>query len=171
MTSPIESSQMVAIGFIASTHGVRGDIKIRSFTTNPQDFANYRQFYNQSGEVLPLKIKQYTNKDIFIGHIQGIESPEDAALLKGSQIFIHKSQRPSLEEDEVYVSDLVGHEVYLNNTFIGTIQAYYDYGAGIFFDIALKTGKMATVPFNRDAILSIDHNEKCIHVDENYLLS
>lgn len=170
MVDPIESSQMVAIGFIASTHGVRGDIKIKSFTTHPRDFEKYQIFYNKSGAILPLKLKQYTSKDIFIAHIQGVESPEDAAHLKGSQIFIHKSQRPSIAEDEVYILDLVGYGVCCNNMTIGKILSYHDYGAGIFFEIAMQSNKTATIPFNGEAILSIDHHEKLIYVHENYVL-
>lgn len=161
---------MVAIGLVTSTHGVRGDIKIRSFTTHPQDIQNYKKFYTHTGELLPLKIKQYTHKDIFIAHLQGIETPEDAATLKGMKIFIEKSHRPPLQDDEVYIQDLVDYDVLINNNSVGKIQAYYDYGAGIFLEVALETGKIATVPFNRDAVLSIDHNGKFIHVDENYLL-
>ena len=122
----MQLSDMVVVGEVTSTHGVRGDVKIRSFTDNPKQLKKYDFLYNEHKEIIKVTFKRDLEKGMFIGSFDAITNKEDAALLKGTLFYIHKSQRPEIEDHECYLSDLINCKVIMENAEIGKITAFHD---------------------------------------------
>lgn len=170
MTSSMQPSDMIVVGEVTSTHGVRGDLKIRSFTDNPEQIKNYDQLYDKDIKPVQLTFKRHLNANMFIGHIQAVDNKENAVLFQGQFLYIHKSQRPKIQDDECYLSDLINCQVILEQKEIGQIVAFHDFGAGIFLDIKINNErKIGTLPFNKDAILDVDLKKQTITIAKNYL--
>lgn len=171
MTLPMQLSDMVVVGEVTSTHGVRGDVKIRSFTDNPKQLKKYDFLYNEHKEIIKVTFKRDLDKGMFIGSFDAITNKEDAALLKGTLFYIHKSQRPEIEDHECYLSDLINCKVIMENAEIGIITAFHDFGAGTFLDINLKNlKKTGTLPFNKLAILDLNLEKKEVTISKQHLL-
>ncbi len=171
MTSPMQLSDMIVVGEVTSTHGVRGDVKIRSFTDNPKQLKKYHHLYDKNIKEVTLTFKRDLNTGMFIGSVDSISNKEDAAMLKGTLLYIHKSQRPEINDNECYLSDLINCTVIMENAEIGEITAFHDFGAGIFLDINLKNEKKTgTLPFNRGAVLDINLEKKEVIISKDHLL-
>jgi 16S rRNA processing protein RimM len=171
MTLPMQPSDMIVVGEVTATHGVRGDIKIRSFTDHPEQIKTYNHIYDEYHNLIQLTFKHNLNSGVFVCHINAIDNKEDAALLKGKLLYIHKSQRPTIPDDEYYLSDLINCKVIMDHEEIGSVVAFHDFGAGIFLDIKIKNEKkIGTLPFNKDAVLDIDLKQQKITISKDYLL-
>ncbi len=129
----------ITIAKILSAHGVKGQVKIMSFTEIAEDIKNYPEIFDKNGNKLEIKITskvQGKNKDIFIANISDINDRDKAENLRDSELFIKKSQLEEVEEDEFYYADLIGLDVVNNeNIKIGRIINMLDYGAGAIAEI------------------------------------
>lgn len=167
----MQPSDMIVVGEVTSTHGVRGDIKIRSFTDNPEQIKKYDRLYDENINPVQITFKRNLNAGMFVGSINAINNKEEAALLKGLLLYIHKSQRPKIQADECYLSDLINCKVIMETKEIGTVAAFHDFGAGTFLDIQINNEKkIGTLPFTKDAILDINLDKQEVTISKNYLL-
>lgn len=167
----MQPSDMIVVGEVTSTHGVRGDIKIRSFTNNPEQIKTYVHLYDENLKAVQLTFKRNLNAGMFVGNINEINNKEDASVFKGKLLYIHKSQRPKIQDDECYLSDLINCKVIMETKEIGTVAAFHDFGAGTFLDIKINNEKkIGTLPFSKDAVLDINLDKQEITISKNYLL-
>lgn len=171
MALPMQLSDMIVVGEVTSTHGVRGDVKIRSFTENPKQLKKYHHLYDENIKEITITFKRDIDKGMFIGSIGTTCNKEDAALLKGTLLYIHKSERPEVEDNECYLSDIINCKVIMEDMEIGKITAFHDFGAGTFLDINLKNEKKTgTLPFNKDAVLDINLEKQEVIISKDHLL-
>lgn len=151
-------SERVCVGAIAGAFGVRGEIRLKSFTADPQDIANYTPLYTEDGaKSFTLSITRQINNG-FSARLSGVNTKEDADSLRGVQLYAERSQLPSLPDDEFYHADLIGLTV-LNTggTELGRVKAVQNHGAGDLLEIQ-TTGSSATVlmPFSQAAVPTVD---------------
>jgi 16S rRNA processing protein RimM len=124
---------MILMGAIAGVHGVKGEVKVKSFTEDPLAIVSYGPLYDEQGRAFALKLSSRAAKDaIVIARIDGIADRNAAEALKGRRLYAPRDALPAIEaEDEFYASDLVGLAVEdgAGKSF-GTVNAVEDYGAG-----------------------------------------
>lgn len=163
-------NSLICIGKFSSPHGVKGDVKLISYTENPLDIFNYSPIYCEEKEVT-LTLKKSLKENFFIIQVSGIDSRTLAEELNNKELFIDKNLLPVLENtNEFYYFKLEGSEVFISDKKIGVVNEVCDFGAGTFLEIILTNKKVATLPFNKDAVVSFD-NEKCVmQINENFLL-
>lgn len=156
---------LVAVGVITGAHGIKGQVKLRSFTNNPQDIENYTPLLNDSGtRRFELQIDGETRQGL-IATIKGIKDRNTAEVLKGTQLFTEKSKLPPAEEEEFYYDELIGQEVRDNaGAVLGKVVALYDFGAGDIIEIKMAAGSKEMYPFTRQ-------NFPEIHSKEGYILA
>lgn len=132
-------SPLIKLGVIAAPHGVRGQIKIRSFTAIPEDLTAYGPLSDVTGERhFSIKIQGQT-KDSLIASLQGVTTREQAEALKGTSLYIPRHAMPEPGEDEFYYEDLIGMSVSLaDGAPFGKVKAVHNHGAGELLEI-LKT--------------------------------
>lgn len=166
---PLESSskKTVIVGKIASPYGVKGWLKIISFTDPPENILNYQPWFlwkNQKSQEMVV-INSQKQVDRFTVHFQGINDPETARLYSNAEIYVDREQLPSLPPDEYYWTDLEGLEVINNqNESLGKVDHVLATGSN---DVLVIQGeKRHLIPFlPKDVILKVDLEAKVILVD------
>lgn len=124
---------MILMGAIAGVHGVRGEVKVKSFTADPLAIATYGPLYDDAGRRFDLKLSSKAAKDqVVIARIEGIADRNAAEALKGSRLYAPRDALPVLDEaDEFYAHDLLGLKVEDRaGRPLGTVADLADYGAG-----------------------------------------
>lgn len=144
----------VLVGAFSSTHGVRGDIKLRSFTGEPQAIFDFEQLYvGKNGPALIVHFSKVA-KGMLVVSVEGVTSKEEAQALVGADLYVPRDAFANLEdEDEFYMADLIGLRVKSpGGKEIGTVRAVENFGADDLVDILLKEpakglGRSLLVPF------------------------
>ena len=130
---------MILLGAIAGVHGVRGEVKVKSFTADPLAIATYGPLYDDDGRRFDLKLSSKAAKDtIVIARIDGIADRNAAEALKGKRLYAPREALPALEDEtEFYANDLIGLAVEdRNGKGLGKVVDLADYGAGAIIAIA-----------------------------------
>ncbi|MGB1539596.1 MAG: ribosome maturation factor RimM [Rickettsiales bacterium] len=140
--------ELVAVGVITGAHGIRGQVKIRSFTSNPHDIVAYGALMNKTGSKrFDLKINSETKHGL-VATIKGITDRNAAELLKGQELFVDKTRMPEPDDEEFYYEELVGLEARSpEGVVLGEVLGVYDFGAGDVVEIKLVSGKQELFPF------------------------
>jgi len=161
---------MVLVGAITGAHGIRGEVKLRSFTEDPQAIAAYSPLETAKGaKVVIAKLRP--QKDGFIAILKGVTDRNAAEALRSTELFVPRERLPEPEEDEVYVHDLIGLPVFLaDGSRLGEIVAVADYGAGDLIDVKVE-GRNDTVliPFASQYVLAADGSKVVVDLPEGYL--
>ena len=124
---------MILMGAIAGVHGVRGEVKVKSFTADPLAIAAYGPLFDEQGRTFALKLSQKAAKDtVVVARIDGVSDRNAAEALKGKRLYAPREALPAIETaDEFYASDLIGLSVEdRNGKALGKIAGLADYGAG-----------------------------------------
>ena len=147
----------VRLGKIVAAHGIKGQVKIKTFTENPENLTSYGDLVD--GNQNPVKIVSFSKKseDILIAAVAGVTSRNQAELLKGVELFVHQSQLPALSETEVYHESLLGLRLLADGKKLGEVISVYDFGAGAFCEIQTRT-KVGTIHLTSCTVFS-DHLE------------
>lgn len=169
MASPDDK---VLAGVIAGAHGIKGEVKLRSFTADPQAIAAYGPLLTSRGESVEIE-KLRAQKDGFIAVLKGVSDRNKAETLKGVELFLERRQLPEPENDEVYFHDLIGlAAVDRSGKKFGTVIAVPNFGAGDLLEIRRDgDGETVLVPFAESYVPAIDLEKKELMLDlpEDYL--
>jgi 16S rRNA processing protein RimM len=151
------ADKRVCVGVVTAAHGVRGAVRLKSFTAEPGDVARYGPLQDETGErQFSLRILG-SAKGVLIAAISGIEDRDRAETLRGVRLYLPRSALPPTDEEEYYHADLIGLEAALNNgTPIGTVRAVHDFGAGDTLEIERASGPPLMVPFTRAVVPLVD---------------
>lgn len=150
-----KNSRLIAMGIISTAHGIRGDVKLRSFTAVPEDITAYGPLQDKSGKQYIVKLKGGAG-DALIASIAGVTTREAAEALRNTELFIPRTALPTTKQGEYYHEDLVGLTL-LTHTGkkYGTITAIHNFGAGDLAAIARESGE-ELLPFTRAIFTQID---------------
>ena len=148
---------LIVMGVITAAHGIRGEVKLKSFTEVPEDIATYGPLYMNDGprtlEILSLK----PAKGQFIARLKGVGDRNAAEALKGVKLKVPRSRLPEPEEDEFYYEDLIGLMVEDEQGHpLGRIKAVQNFGAGDLLEIQPEKGRSFFVPFTRRDVPHVD---------------
>lgn len=134
---------MVLVGAITGAHGVKGEVKVKSFTALPASIAAYGPLFDESGKRrFDLSLTGKTGeagKTMLVGRIQGVADRNAAEALKGQRLYVARRQLPASEDpDEFYLADLIGLTVRdLAGADLGRVAEVVNYGAG---DVVMVEG-------------------------------
>jgi 16S rRNA processing protein RimM len=151
------SARRVCVGAFAGAHGVRGAVRLKSFTTIPEDIASYGSLEDEAG-TRRFRIRVTGEaKGTLIARIDGIADRDAAQALKGIRLYVDRDSLPEPEEDEFYHADLVGLEVELpDGTPFGKVRGVADHGAGDVIEISRPGAPAVLTPFTRAAVPVVD---------------
>lgn len=157
---------MVRIGHIAGASGVKGDLRISSYTEHPLDVCAYGPVEDKEGkEKFILKPKRIAKGHV-IAHADGIDNRDAAESLRGTELFITRAALPPPGEEEFYRNDLIDVTVFAaNGDALGSVIAVHDFGAGTILEVAPKVGKTVLVPFTKDVVPVVDLSAKRIEIN------
>lgn len=159
-------ADLVAVGVVTGAHGIKGQLKIRSLTANPEDIVSYGALLNKEGtKRFELKLDGATKNGLIVT-LKGLKDRNAAELLRGTELFVDRASIPESADDEFYYDALIGLEVRdTQKAVLGKVVALYDFGAGDILELQLaSTGKKEMYPFTH-----INFPE--IHVDKGYIIA
>ncbi len=152
------SSGRVCVGAIAGAFGVSGEVRLKSFCTEPEAIADYAPLWSEDGSrTFRPKITQAI-KNGLAARLDGVTSKEQADALRGIRLYADRDALPALPDDEFYHADLIGLEVRdTGGTVLGQVRSVLNHGATDLLEIEAE-GLADTVllPFTRDAVPTVD---------------
>ena len=152
-----DQAHLVLVGVVTGVRGLKGDLRINSFTADPEDLTAYGPLWDEAGEVSYQVRVTGKFKGHLIARIKGVSDRTAAETLKGVKLHISRSALPDPEEDEFYHSDLIGLQVVTKSgEFLGTVSAVEDFGAGDILEVASGSYKGLVVPFTKEVVPEID---------------
>ena len=174
----IDPKSLICVAICAGAFGVKGEVKLKSFTQIAEDCAAYGPLYNEAGNrVLTPQSHRVMTHHIALKAAE-ITQREAAQALNGVALYVPRDVLPETDEDEFYYSDLVGLEVKsTSGQRMGTIIAIHEFGAGDMLEIqpdekiAQKQGTSARSffhPFTKICVPKIDLKARrvIIHIIE-----
>ncbi len=156
----------VCVGVVTGAHGVRGAVRLKSFTAEPEGVAGYGPLEDESGERRFVLRIVGSAKGVLIAAIAGIDDRDRAEALRGLRLYLPRSALPPTGEDEYYHADLIGLDAALRDgTPIGSVRAVHDFGAGDTLEIERASGPPVMVPFTRAIVPVVDFDAGRLVVD------
>lgn len=147
----------VRVGEIVGVHGVRGLVRLRSFTEDPAAVAAYGAVEDEAGRRKFAIRLQSAAKGVWIAKVEGVDTREAAEALKGVGLFIDRARLPEPEEGEFYHADLIGLRAErADGGELGTVLAVHDFGAGTMLELRPPEGQTVMVPFTLAAVPVVD---------------
>lgn len=151
-------TDLICVGAIAGAFGVNGEVRLKSFTAEPEAIATYGPLFTEdSGHSYTVHITRPV-KNGFAVRLSGVATKEQADALRGTRLHVSRDRLPSLPDDEYYHADLIGLDVVdTGGTLLGQVKAVLNHGAGDLLEIHAP-GQSATVllPFTRAAVPTVD---------------
>ena len=159
-----KSSNLICVGNIINAHGLNGEIKLKSYTSQAEDIFSYSKIYSSDGKkIFNIKLKQLFKDNIFIASIDNLNSRSKAEILAKTKLYIEKNQLPDLAEDEFYYHDLISFKVYTEDGLdYGLVKTFENFGAGDLVQIELNNGKSELYSFNKATFPTIDLDKKSL---------
>jgi 16S rRNA processing protein RimM len=149
----------VCVAVITGSHGVRGAVKLKPFTADPEAIADYGPLTSKDGgRVFALKIVGSSTNGQWIATIKGVADRETAQAMRGTELFVDRSALPETEdEDEFYYADLIGLSAEtVKGEVLGRVHAVHEFGAGDLLEVHLRGGQSVMVPFRREIVPTVD---------------
>jgi 16S rRNA processing protein RimM len=149
----------VIVGVIGAAHGLRGEVRLKSYTEDPMALGDYGPLRLPDGRLMRVKVLRLVRDDLVIARLEGIADRTAAEQLTGLPLSLDRTALPALEdEDEFYHADLVGLKaVDAQGEVLGHIVGLFNYGAGDMLEIRLnKPAPSDFLPFTKAFVPNID---------------
>ncbi len=161
---------MVLIGRITGAHGIRGEVKLRSFTAEPEMIATYSPLETVEGKKIEIARLRGAN-DGFIAVLKGVSDRNASEALKGTELFVPRQRLAEPEDGEVYIHDLIGRPVVLaDGTRLGEVAGIENYGAGDLIDVRIAGRKdTVLIPFAAGFVLQASVEIVVVDLPEGFL--
>ena len=161
----MSKKNLIEIGSFVGVHGIKGEVKLKSFTEIPENIFSFKEIFIESFKN-PIKLKFIRRfKQIFVCKIENVETRSDAENFRGLKLFTCRKSLPKLTHDEFYHSDLLNFEVYnLNKESFGEVIFFEDFGAGLLAEVK-KNDKTFYLPIGKAFLKKIDYKDKQIILD------
>jgi 16S rRNA processing protein RimM len=155
----MQNDNKICLGAIAGVHGIKGEVKVKSFTEIDSDIDKYGPLEDQHGRYFEIKVVG-RSKELLRVKIKGVEDRTQAETLTGTQFFVDRDVLPPLEdEDEFYHADLVGLDVKeeKSSEAVGKVVAVYNFGSGEILEIKLDNAKSTEmIPFSHSYVPEVN---------------
>lgn len=139
------SDTLILLGRIIGAHGIRGAVKLKSFTTDPKAIATYGALQTADGREIEIS-RMKAVPDGFIADLKNFKDRNQAESLKGQDLSLPRERLPAAADDEVYLVDLIGQDAMHNDVKLGSIIGIENFGAGDLLDIDTGAKESLLVP-------------------------
>jgi 16S rRNA processing protein RimM len=147
-----DQDRLILVGRVAGAFGVRGEVRITAYTEDPMALVGYRELKREDGSPALTLHGGRAAKGGIIARAKEVSTPEEANALRGLRLHVPRSRLPEPEEDEFYLTDLIGLQARTpEGEALGTIKAVPNFGAGDMLEIEpAGGGRTWYLPFTRD---------------------
>ena len=155
----MSEARRIVVGRIGAAHGIKGEVRVKSFTDRPLDLAAYGLLEAADGRHFAIEAARPAgaSPDMLVVRFAGIGDRNAAETLNGLELSVPRDRLPEPEADEFYHADLIGlSAVTPAGETLGTVVAVPNYGAGDLLEVAPPKGPTLLVPFTRASVPEID---------------
>ena len=152
-------TRRVVVGRIGAAHGIKGEVRVKSFTAAPLELAAYGPLEAADGRRFTIAAARPAgaSPDMLVVRFQGIADRNAAEALTGLDLSVPRERLPEPEAGEFYHADLIGLDALTpDGAPLGKVIAVPNYGAGDLLEIAPPKGVSLLIPFTRAAVPEID---------------
>jgi 16S rRNA processing protein RimM len=147
----------ICIARIGAAHGVRGAVKLWTFTEDPLAVMQYGALATQDGARSFEVATAREAKGHLVATLKGIATREDAERLNGVELYVAREKLPATDDDEYYHADLIGlAAVDAADQPLGRVIAIHNFGAGDIIEIAPSHGPTMLLSFTNAVVPSVD---------------
>jgi 16S rRNA processing protein RimM len=148
----------ICVAQIGGAHGIRGEVKLKSFTADPMAVRGYGPLQSEDGTVSVEIEALRPAKGHLVARLRGVADRNAAERLANLRLFVPRERLPPPAADEFYHADLIGlRAVTADGTEIGTVVAMHDFGAGDILELRPPAGGTTIMlPFTDAFVPSID---------------
>ena len=147
----------ICVARIGAAHGVRGAVKLWTFTEDPFAIEAYGPLVTKDGARQFELTSAREAKGHLVATLKGVATREDAERLNGVELYVARERLPATEQDEYYHADLIGlAAVDSANAPLGRVIAIHNFGAGDIIEIAPPQGATLLLPFTNAVVPTVD---------------
>ena len=149
------ASNLILVGRVAGAFGVRGELRIATYTEDPLTLTKFKALTRQDGSPALTVQNARVVKDGVVARCTGVDTKEAADALRGLRLYVPRAALPEPDEDEFYLADLIGLPVrhVATDELLGKIKSVQNFGADDLLEIAPALGGQTWyLPFTRAAV-------------------
>ena len=156
----------ICVGQIAGAHGIKGWVRINSYTQEPTDVATYGPVTDDKGErMFELEVMNMAKAHV-LARISGVKDRDAAEALRGTRLFIERDALPPPASEEFYLEDLTGLKVEtVSGKELGRVISVQDFGSGALLEVGKNRGATILIPFTREVVPIVDLAAGQVEVD------
>ena len=165
---------LLQVGIITSTHGVRGEVKVYPTTDDPRRFRRLKEVVLDTGkEKMNLEIEGVKFfKQFVILKFKGLDNINDIEKYRQKSLYVTRKNAVRLQRDEYFIADLIGLKVQdEDGKELGTVKDVIETGANDVYEVEMADGKSLLLPAIKQCILNVDveNGTRQVHVLEGLL--
>lgn len=160
MTDKIDvsgKSKLIVVAQIAGAFGVKGEVRVRSFTDDPEACFAYGPLMDAAGKVVLSPVRHRPLNDLFSVTAKEQRQREEWEAMRGTLLHADRASLPAADEGEFYVSDLIGLSVmHMDGRELGKVKSVQNFGAGELIEVQPATGATYLLPFTEEVFPELD---------------
>ena len=151
----MENNKRILVGKIVAPQGIRGEVRVQTFTDSPDDMKKLAVFGDNIDSSAFHFVRGVPNTNVIIARIDGVTDRNVAETLRGIELFIERDSLPATKTGEYYQTDFIGMMVVRDGVELGRVACFQNFGAGDIME--LDNGDMvsfrgASVDFEKNII-------------------
>ncbi|MGJ4957811.1 ribosome maturation factor RimM [Bradyrhizobium sp. HKCCYLRH2015] len=150
-------SKLICVARIGAAHGVRGEVRLWTFTEDPLAVLHFGPLTTKDGSRSFEVAKAREAKDHLVAAIKGVTDRNAAERLNGLELYVPRERLPETDDDEYYHADLIGLAAETTSGApLGRVLAVHNFGAGDIIEIAPPSGSTLMLPFTNAVVPTVD---------------
>lgn len=161
---------LIVVAQIAGAFGVKGEVRVRSFTDDPEACFGYGPLMDETGKVILTPVRHRALNDLFGVTAKESRQREEWEAMRGTLLHASREALPQAGAGEFYVADLIGLAVvHVDGRALGVVKSVQNFGAGELLEIKPAEGQTYLLPFTEDVFPDISERELRAAPDEALL--
>ena len=157
----------ILLGVVTAAQGLRGEVRVKTFTESPEMLARYGYLRTTDGRTLEVAALRTGKSDGAVVRFKGVEDREAAEQLVNAKLLVERSMLPATAPEEYYHADLIGLRAQdSEGRVIGEVRAIHNFGAGDVLELERLGGGTLLLPFTRDFVPKVDLANEFVTVSE-----
>lgn len=149
------ADQKILLAQVGAAHGIKGEVRVKPFG-DPEMLDQYGKLETSQGRSFKIK-RMRPQKNMLVVKLEGVNSREEAEALNGTELYVDRAKLPEPDEQEFYVSDLIGMTIVIDGTGSGVVKDVPNFGAGDMLEIEPEGGGSTYyLPFTEEVVPEID---------------